>query len=426
MDRIGSRWLFRWLFLGVFAVFLTVGSWQQLTPATTPTTTALPLFEEVWETVQEHFYDPDLNGVDWETVRSHYQPAIERTHTQAEAAAIINTMLAELRTSHTHLYTPEEPAYYQLLGIFQPSFREFPPAARQLFPNERFEYTGIGIFTQTINGKLFISGILDGGPGAIASLQVGDEIIAVEGKPFHPIQSFAGRAGQSLKMQVRRTPTTELEINITPQVLDTTTLFLEAQQNSTQMIERDDKRIGYVHIWSNAADPHQQKLLDELMFGQLHDADALVLDLRDGWGGGDLDYLNFFTARGLTITHQGRDRTPFTYATYWNKPAVMLINQGSRSSKEILAYGFQREQVGLLVGTPTAGAVVAGRPFMMQDGSLLYVAVADVLLNQTERLEGRGVTPDIEVASSIPYAQGVDPQKERAIAAAIQAIQPSA
>ncbi|MBD1909088.1 MULTISPECIES: S41 family peptidase [unclassified Leptolyngbya] len=421
MRRRWSHWMLRWLLLGMFAILVTVGGWQRLTPATTATTT--PLFEEAWKTVRDNFYDPNLNGVDWNAVRSHYQPIFGQAQTQAEAAAVINDMLAELHTSHTHLYTPEEPAYYQLLGIFQPSMRDLPAAARQLFPNGRFEYTGIGIFTQTIDGKVFISGVLDGRPGAIAGLQVGDEIVAVENTSFHPIQSFAGKAGQAVKMQVRRTPNTLIEVSVTPQVLDTTTLFLEAQQDSISIIEQDNKRIGYVHIWSNAADPHQQTLLNELMSGKLHDADALVLDLRDGWGGGDLDYLNFFTGKGLTILNRGRDRDPFTYATYWNKPAVMLINAGSRSSKEILAYGFQQERVGPLVGAATAGAVVAGRPFLMQDGTLLYVAVADVLINQSERLEGRGVRPDVEVIASIPYAQGADLQKERAIATAIQAIQ---
>jgi carboxyl-terminal processing protease len=75
-----------------------------------------------------------------------------------------------------------------------------------------------------------------------------------------------------------------------------------------------------------------------------------------------------------------------------------------------------------VVGSKTAGAVVAGRPFLMQDGSLLYLAVADVYVNGGQRLEGKGVTPDIVVPSPLEYAQGVDPQKERAIKVAIEAV----
>ena len=97
----------------------------------------------------------------------------------------------------------------------------------------------------------------------------------------------------------------------------------------------------------------------------------------------------------------------------------MLVNEGSRSAKEILAYGFQQYDIGPVVGTTTAGAVTAGRAFLMPDKSLLYVAVADVYLDETVRLEGVGVTPDVVVPAPLPYTQGADPQKERAIAVAL-------
>ncbi len=103
----------------------------------------------------------------------------------------------------------------------------------------------------------------------------------------------------------------------------------------------------------------------------------------------------------------------------------MLVNQNSRSGKEILAFGFQQYKIGPVVGSKTAGAVVAGRPFIMQDGSVLYLAVADVLLNDKQRLEGKGITPDISVPFSLEYAQGADPQKERAIETTLAAVKAS-
>ena len=44
---------------------------------------------------------------------------------------------------------------------------------------------------------------------------------------------------------------------------DTTRMFLDAQKASTKIISRQNKKIGYVHIWSNAADPTQQQLIDD-------------------------------------------------------------------------------------------------------------------------------------------------------------------
>ncbi len=70
------------------------------------------------------------------------------------------------------------------------------------------------------------------------------------------------------------------------------------------------------------------------------------------------------------------------------------------------------------------GAVVAERAFVMKDGSLLYLAVADVLVDG-ERLEGKDIKPDVEVPFRAEYTQGADPQKERTIQVAIEAVRKS-
>ncbi|MBW4502254.1 MAG: S41 family peptidase [Scytonema hyalinum WJT4-NPBG1] len=383
------------------------------------------VFEQVWQTVNENFYDPKLNGVDWKAMRQKYEPQAVRTKSTQEVAGVINQMLSELRTSHTRFYIPNEPAYYQLLGIFQARNPEFQKQLKKFFPKGKIEYSGIGAFTKDINGKTFVSGILDGSPAAKTGLKVGDQLLSVDNRPYQPIQSFTGKAGQKVTLLIQRTPdaNSQEKIAVTPKMFDASTMFLEAQQASTQVIQRNGKKIGYVHIWSNAAEPDQEKLREDLTYGRLRDAQALVLDLRDGWGGGDIGYLNIFTAKeGPSVTTVPRNGKRYTYISQWKKPVVMVINEGSRSSKEILAYAFQQHKIGPVVGSKTTGAVVAGRPFLMPDGSFLYLAVSDVFINETQRLEGKGVTPDINVPFSLEYAQGADPQKERAIEAVLEKV----
>ena len=75
-------------------------------------------FDQVWELVRDRFYDPHLNGLDWEEQRVRFRPQVASTGSPEDAAAMINTMLAKLGASHTHYYTPEDPAYYQLADIF--------------------------------------------------------------------------------------------------------------------------------------------------------------------------------------------------------------------------------------------------------------------------------------------------------------------
>lgn len=386
--------------------------------------TQTDLFTEVWRTVEQNFYDPDLRGIDWNAMRRKYEPQVKQAQSRSSAATVINQMLAELQTSHTYLYTPEEPAYYQVLGIFLPRSSELQEQVKQFIPEGKPEYVGIGVFTQTIEGKSFIRAILDGSPAAIAGLQVGDEIVSVAGQPFHPIQSFANQAGQSVTIRIQRSvdAKSQEDVNVTPKVFDGINMFLDAMQASIRVIEYNDQKIGYVHIWSYAGEQYQQLLEEELLYGKLRTADALVLDLREGWGGAPLTALNIYTAKPLTVTNIPRDRQRYMSHSKWTKPVVLLVNEGSRSAKEILAYGFQEFDIGPVVGNKTAGAVVAGRPFLMKEGSLLYVAVADVYVNGSDRLEGVGVTPDIVVPFNLPYAAGADPQLERAIAIAQQQI----
>ncbi len=374
------------------------------------------IFDEVWQTINDNFYDPKFNGINWQAMRDKYKPQAIKSKSSQEFAAVVNQMLAELRTSHTRFYTPDEQSYYQLIGIFQPRDRKSLNRLKPFFSKGKFEYTDIGIFTRAINGKTFVSAILDESPAIKAGIKVGDEILSVNNQPYQPVQSFALKAGQKVTIQIQRTADTnsKQEIVVTPKVYDATTMFLDAQRVSTQIIERQNKKIGYVHIWANAADPSQEKLIYDLLYDRLKDADALILDLRAGWGGGNTNYLTVFTGQGPSVTSIARNGSRITYDAQWKKPVVMLINEGSRSSKEIIAYGFQQYKIGSVIGTKTLGAVVAGRPFIMQDGTLLYVAVTNVFVNGT-RLEGKGVTPDITVPFTLEYAQGADPQKEKAI-----------
>jgi C-terminal processing protease CtpA/Prc len=67
-------------------------------------------FDLVWELVRDRFYDPSLHGLDWQGAKARYRPQAIAAHTREDGAAAINAMLGELGASHTHYYTPEDPA----------------------------------------------------------------------------------------------------------------------------------------------------------------------------------------------------------------------------------------------------------------------------------------------------------------------------
>ncbi len=376
-----------------------------------PPAADLAVFEEVWRTVRDHFYDPTFGGLDWAAVKEKYRP-LAAVASDAERSAVINLMLAELAVSHTRHYTASDPAYFQLLDIFSGALRQ---SLRRVFPDGQVTYPGIGLFTRQLNGKSFIAGILDGLPARQAGLVVGDEILTVAGEPFHPINSFATKVGQEVTLSIRRhVDGSPEEIVVVPAQIKPGEAFLKAMEASARIIDADGAKIGYIHVWSYAGSQYQQLLEREVSSGKLKDADALVWDLRDGWGGAEAEYLHLFTGRAPTTTLINRDGRVSTANVTWRKPVAMLVNGGTRSGKEILAYGFKKYAVGEVIGSRTAGAVLAGRAYLLSDGSLLLLAVADVLVDG-QRLESVGVMPTIAVPFPLPYAQGQDPQLDRAV-----------
>jgi carboxyl-terminal processing protease len=364
--------------------------------------------KEAWEAVREHFYDPNFKGLDWDLAGRRYRVLAAGPH--AVVNDLINRMLSELHSSHTGYYTPDEVAYFDLADIFSGSLRR---DLRDRFPKGEVVYDGIGMVTRIIDGRPFISGVLDGFPAADAKLLVGDEIISADGSAYAPIASFKGKVGKKVRLKIRREAQSEpMTVDVTPQSLRPADTYLAAMKNGARIIETHGRKLGYVHVWSYAGRDYQQ-LLEELVTGKLKDADGLIWDLRDGWGGGQPYYLDIFNNRGLSMTLKERN-DEYTVAARWRKPVVLIINGGSRSAKEVLAYGFKKYGYGEVVGTKSAGAVLAARAFMQSNGDLLLVAVADVVVDG-QRLEGVGVTPDHEVPFDIRYAKGADPQLAAAV-----------
>ena len=370
------------------------------------------LFDEAWRVTRDRFYDPDMAGLDWQAVSDKYRPQAEAATSSGEFAAVINAMLAELGASHMGYFTPADPAYYQLADIFGGTERD---DAKRFFDGSEIRYPGIGIFTREIEGRTFVSGVMDGLPGAAADLRTGDEIVGVEGSAFEPVASFANRIGQPVNLIIRRyADSVPRPLTVTPVSIQPNGAFLNAMRNSARIIESGGLKIGYVHVWSYAGRQYQNLLEELVSEGVLKDADALIWDLRDGWGGAQPDYLDIF-APGPTMTMDGRrDRDDHIFNAKWRRPAVALVNGGTRSGKEVLAYGFKKYGYGELVGTRTTGALLAGRTFYLSDGSLLLLAVSDVAVDG-DRLEGRGVDPTIDVPFDIRYAAGADPQRDRAV-----------
>jgi carboxyl-terminal processing protease len=181
-------------------------------------------------------------------------------------------------------------------------------------------------------------------------------------------------------------------------------------ETSARVIESNGRSIGYVHVWCYAGYIYQRALEHLLSQGALKDADALSWDLRDGMGGAQPEYLD--QRPGANDAGHRPKRCERIRECEVAQARCDAHQRGTRSGKEVLAYGFKEYRLGELIGTRTA--VLAATAFLIGNG-LLLLAVEDVRVDG-ERLEGVGVTPTIEIQAGAASAGSDDPQLSRAVA----------
>lgn len=349
------------------------------------------LLSEISEHVKTHFYEKTFDANSWDKRVSQCRKKIRDVKTLDQFDRIVNELLATLNTSHTYFFSRNNPKRYQLLGVFHKLF--------DADDKSLFCYDGIGVDTRKIEGKVYVVSVYDGLPADKAGIKFGDQIISVDGKAFHPVGSFRGKAKSKLTFELRRDDK-PVSVEVTVENLDGRTMFESALQSSIQVIARNEKKIGYLHLWSYAGAKYQEQFREAILWGKLSQCDALIVDLRDGWGGADINNLNLFRKPIAIIKSTPRNGDIGSYSGVWERPVALLTNSRSTSGKELFAYGFKKLKLGKVIGERTAGAVVAGRIFKLTSGDVLYLAVNDVHVDGN-RLEGIGVEPDVLVERPI-------------------------
>ncbi|MGE0282769.1 MAG: S41 family peptidase [Rhizobiaceae bacterium] len=325
----------------------------------------------------------------------------------------IDDALADLGVSHTRRIKPDTMDYYEVLDIYDRSLRR---DVGRLFPSG-IQYQGVGLVTRTILGKTFVSHIYPGLPAAKAGVLVGDEIFAVDGKPYRQIETFKGRFGVTAKLSVRRHEgAAPINISVPVTTIRPDAAFRTATGQSMRVIQDGNRKIGYLRLWTlHNSDVHDE-VQEQLATGKLKDVDVLIVDLRGRWGGYVGRLNDVFSPKGVQVEFIDRDGKPNFTPLRWRKPVVAIIDDGARSAMEILAYTMKKNGA-TVVGSPTAGAVLGGGAYVLPDDSLLMLAIRDVVTDG-ERLEGKGVAPTIRVDNPLPYAAGADPQYDAALKAA--------
>jgi len=360
--------------------------------------------DEIVALVRDNFFDA-ARAQAWAAKHRGYAAEVRDA---SAFAARTNEILAELATSHTAYYPRGGGEHPMLSAIFQDGLKTTPT------------YASLGIdLARTANG-VFVRRVFPGGAGEAAGLRRGDRIVALDGKPPpDATQPLVTRAGQPVRLTVQRKPTEPpIELRAVPVLVNPRQEWLAMQRTGSRTVGLNGARVVYHPMFSCAGAEAEAALRDALA-GELAAADALVLDFRDGWGGCRPELVDVFSPLAPTVTSIGRGDKRATTWKAWRRPVVLLVNGGSRSGKEVVAYALKQRHAARVVGERTAGAVMTGRVFPLSDGSLLYLAVADLLVDGA-RLEGVGVFPDVEVRDYLEYAGGYDMQLEQAFGLAAE------
>ncbi|RLC76985.1 MAG: peptidase S41, partial [Chloroflexi bacterium] len=172
--------------------------------------------------------------------------------------------------------------------------------------------------------------------------------------------------------------------------------------------------VGYIGIGS-----FTERTGDEIVTAiqelQAEGSTSLVLDLRDNYGGlidPAVVVASQFLSDGVVLYEMTRgpeERVikvqPGGIAA--DVPLVVLVNNGTASAAEIVAGALQDHGRASLVGEPTFGKGAVQLIYEISDGSSVHITSAIWLTPTRNRIDGRGLTPDIYVV------RGDGPQDEQ-------------
>ena len=403
--------------------------------ATTPALRAAAI-EAVWATVNDHYYRADLNGVDWRAVRSQWQPLALAAPTEDEFWERLDQMAGELSDVHTRVESPKAVAQR----------------------NEQ-QVLSLGLTIRALDGALLVLSVHPESDAYWSGVRTGMRLTRIDGKDA-PVQwhawALAARktssAQAALRMPMRRLNVvaaeairdsasaafglsfarpdgSELDVRLRPKTLSTRPIITSRILPSG---------VGYVRFTS-----FQESLRGGVLaaIDAMKDTPALVLDLRGNGGGSGAmaeaivgSFMRTKTVIGRTETRSGKPVTlafgaikitsleasvPGKPDAYAGKLAV-LIDADSASASEATAAALQSTGRAVVVGEVSCGCLLGflGYATLPGGGELAFSEIGFTTA-KGERIEGRGVIPDVAVARS--RADFVE-QRDRALEAAQAAL----
>jgi carboxyl-terminal processing protease len=269
-----------------------------------------------------------------------------------------------------------------------------------MWESDEGEYAGVGLQISASYETMMctISRVFIDSPAAQAGLRRGDILYKVDDLDVDvntlndAVDIMRGEVGKTVNIQVMRNG--ELMDFTVPRAV------VHVNWVSSCML---DENVGYILLYEfsgNCAEMFQTQM-DELI---AQGAKALIIDLRDnpgGWIDNPVTVADIFLPEENVTYLEYRDGSREYYnatAGALSIPLVVMMNENSASSSEILAGALQDYAVATIVGTQSYGKGIVQYVLPVgNDGEGMQLTTALYYTPSGRSIHEIGITPDVEV-----------------------------
>ena len=283
------------------------------------------------------------------------------------------------------------------------SFYLEPKMYSQLKADTTGSFGGIGVYMGFKNDVVQIIGVIPDGPGEKSGLKAGDSILAVNSEPVSEIDygevalKIRGEVGTPVELLIHRDGEEDKTYTITREVI-------KVQTVAGKML---DDKMGYIRI-SNFSENTGKEFKTLLTKLEGEGLKGFILDLRQNPGGvitSCVEVAREIVPAGPIVSIIQRDGSKEVFTSDLKETKfqiVVLIDQNSASSSELLSGALQDTKAATIVGVKSygKGSVQTLIPMFRDDG--LKLTIAKYYTPNGRSIDGVGIVPDVEVTLENP------------------------